>query len=161
MNRNHHIQAFRESFINDERGSVLVEFAVISSLLLLLLVLSTDMMLCVMTVEQTNMAGRAAAQYAATYGLQAANISNAGLLSVTYPLSTISIASSSYCGCGGASAGSASVCATISCSDGSPAGSYIRVTSSSEYFPITPRIWATVMGQSTYSYTHSIIVRNQ
>lgn len=118
-------------------GTAAIEFAIIGSVLVTLLLVGADLSMAFYSDMQVQTSAQSGAEYAAVHGFNASGISTA----VTSATSTSGIdaspAPSQFCGCVSASAVNGATCGTT-CSDGMTAGTYVTVTATRTYSTIIP-----------------------
>lgn len=118
-------------------GTAAIEFAIIGSVLVTLLLVSVDLGLAFYSDMQVETSAQSGAEYAAVHGFNSTAISNA----VTNATSTSGIdaspAPSQFCGCASASSVNSATCGTT-CSDGMTAGTYVKVTATRTYSTLIP-----------------------
>lgn len=121
------------AFRHDVSGVAAIEFALIATMLPLLLICTLDLGLGFFRKMQVQYAAQAGAQYAMLHGFNPNSISNAVLSAANSAPVSVTPAPSSFCGCATATAIS-----TISCSSKcgtSAAATYVSVSAQSTYTP--------------------------
>jgi hypothetical protein len=119
-------------------GIAAIEFAVIAPLLLLLFVCITDLGLGVYANMQVGIAAQYGAQYALVNGYDANAINLAVKSSSDLVLG---VSSTKFCGCAGGDNGVVQLTCKTNCDDGSPAGTYVRVSVKHTYATLLPYPW--------------------
>ncbi|MDE2183979.1 MAG: pilus assembly protein [Alphaproteobacteria bacterium] len=142
------------AFVVCTSGAAAIEFAIIGSVLVMLLVCGVDFGLAFYSDMQVQASAEAGAQYAALHGYNSSAVSTAAVDAT--PTMGISATSSEFCGCASGSGVSSAICQTT-CSDGTTAGIYVSVTASRAYstllsYPMVP---------ASYSQTSTSTVRIQ
>jgi Flp pilus assembly protein TadG len=114
-----------------------VEFALVAPVLVYVMLSASDLALASWQKGQVGNAARAGAQYAAVNGWNNTGVTAAAQSATSL---TVSVAASSYCGCAGATGVTQQTCGTT-CSAGGSAATYVTVTASANYTPISPHLW--------------------
>ncbi|MGH6839499.1 MAG: TadE/TadG family type IV pilus assembly protein [Methylocella sp.] len=125
----------------DKRGSVAIEFALIGSALVLLLMAATDLSLAIRARAEVGNAARAGQEFAAINGWDApsgANIQTAATSATSLP--GVTATPSTFCGCATASGITQLTCGSA-CAAGGTTGTYITVTVQGKYSPLFPTQW--------------------
>jgi Flp pilus assembly protein TadG len=139
----------------DVGGAVAVEFGLLSSVLLFMLLCATDLAMAINTKMKVSDAARSAAQYAAINGWNSTGVTNAAKNATSL---SVTVAPTSYCGCPSASGISAQTCGTT-CAAGSTAGTYVSVVVSGSYTPILSNFWGAFLTGGLLSMTSLSITR--
>jgi Flp pilus assembly protein TadG len=116
--------------VPDERGGVIVEFAIGVPVLLLLLSGAIDLGLALDQSSSLRSAARAGAQYAMRFPSDSTGISSAVKNSVTFDPTTLTVASSAFCEC---PSGGTATCGDASTCSGQTPYTYVSVTVSMPY----------------------------
>lgn len=135
----------------DTRGVAAIEFALIASILSMVLICMVDLGLGIIRNMQVQNAAQAGAQYAMLHGFDQNAISGAVLSASDSSAISASPLPSQFCGCSSANSITQVTCGS-SCSGGS-AGTYVTVSAQSTYtplfrYPIIPQSFA-LSAQST------------
>ena len=135
--------AVRRSFcrlISDKsdgsRGTAAIEFAVIASILVLLMICVVDVGVGFYRKMQVQNAAQAGAQYAMRHGFAASSITSAVTAATTFPDISASPAPRQYCGCPSDTGIEETADCTSTCIDGLKAASYVAVAAQGTYNPI-------------------------
>lgn len=119
------------------RGTAAIEFAIVGSVLVTLLLAGVDLGMAFYSDMQVETSAQSGAEYAAVHGFDATAITSA----VTHATSASGIDASpapfQFCGCVSASAVTGATCGTV-CPDGMTAGSYVTVTAARSYSTLIP-----------------------
>lgn len=119
------------------RGTAAIEFAIVGSVMVTLLVAGADLGLAFYSDMQVETSAQSGAEYAAVHGFDATSISSA----VTHATSSSGIAASpapfQFCGCVSGSAVAGAACGSV-CPDGMTAGTYVTVTATRTYSTLIP-----------------------
>ena len=124
------LRAHSWKFLRANEGMASIEFAILGSLLIVMLVFALDFSLALVNGMQVENAAQAGAQYAAVHGWDSAAITSAALSATPSP--DITISPSNFCGCPSASGIATASCNSV-CSDGSTAGTYVSVSATRNY----------------------------
>lgn len=118
-------------------GTAAIEFAIIGSVMVTLLVVGADLGMAFYSDMQVQTSAQSGAEYAVVHGFNASGISTA----VTNATSTSGIDASpepfQSCGCVSGSTVNNTTCGTV-CPDGMTAGTYVTVTATRTYSTIIP-----------------------
>src|SRR6185295_9928242 len=95
------VRALCQKFSSADEGTASIEFAILGSFLIVLLVFALDFSLALVNGMQVENAAQAGAQYAAVHGWNSAAISSAALSATPSP--DITVSPSNFCGCPSAS----------------------------------------------------------
>ncbi|MGH6812160.1 MAG: TadE/TadG family type IV pilus assembly protein [Methylocella sp.] len=136
----------------DKRGVAAVEFALMGSALVLLVMAATDLALAVHARAEVGNAARAGTDYAAAYAganngaFNSAGITTAVTNATSLPGVTATPAPSTFCGCATASGITQQTqppCGppTPPCPTGLTPGTYVSVTAQANYSPLFPTRW--------------------
>lgn len=139
-------------FFRDRRANTAIEFALVTPVLLYALLAATDFGLASWQKLQVGNAARAGAQYAAETGWSNTAVKTAAQSATSL---SVSVSASSACGCAGASGIAAQTCGT-NCTAGGTAPTYVTVTTSATYTPISPIVWggnATTLTATAFART--------
>jgi len=117
-------------FRSDQRGGVIVEFAIGVPVLLLLLSGAVDLGLALDQSSTLRSAARAGAQYAMRFPSDTSGISDAVKQSVKFDSSSVTVTSSSFCEC--PNGGNANSCAKSDCGGQTPY-TFVQVNVSMPY----------------------------
>jgi len=139
----------------DERGSAAVEFALIASLLVFLLMLVSDVSLAITARMENGNAARAGAEYAAINGWNSSGIV-AAATSATWLSPTVTPTQS--CGCASASGIVAQTCGTT-CAAGGNAGVYVTVKATASYTPVFASLWSGFLSNGGLGLTATTVTR--
>lgn len=118
------------SLVSDERGGVIVEFAIGLPALLLLLSGAIDLGLALDQSAALRSAARSGAQYAMRFPADSTGISDAVKKSVTFDPASLTVTSSFFCEC--PQGGNANSCAQSDCGGQTP-NTYVQVNVSMPY----------------------------
>jgi Flp pilus assembly protein TadG len=135
----------------DTRGVAAIEFALIASMLSMVLVGMVDLGLGIIRTMQVQYAAQAGAQYAMLHGFDQNAISGAVLSASSSSNISVAPPPSQFCGCPSGDSIEQVSC-SASCSSGT-AGTYVRVSTQSTYtplfnYPLIPKSFA-LSAQST------------
>lgn len=138
------------SFASSTSGAGVVEFAIVTPVLVLMALGLTDYGLAVHDKMELTSAVRSGAQYALT-DTDPTNIRNAVIASTDLPLTAEDIVVSQGCKCAGSGSTTLEDCSTLSCSGGAAIKEYYTtVQASHDYVPIfLPTAALTVEGSAT------------
>jgi len=117
-------------FAPDERGGVVIEFALGVPVLLLLLSGAIDLGLALDQSSALRSAARSGAQYAMRFPADSTGISDAVKKSVTFDATSLTVSSSTHCEC--PAGGNANSCSKSDCGGQTPQ-TYVSVTVSMPY----------------------------
>jgi Flp pilus assembly protein TadG len=115
-------------------GAAAVELALILPVAIVVFAGCADYGLMVRTANALQVAARAGATYAAVYPSDAAGIAQAAQSAASLDPTTLTVTPAQFCGC---ASGAATGCGT-SCADGGPTRTYVSVSVSQPYTPVTP-----------------------
>jgi len=123
-------------------GTAAVEFAVLASLLVLLMAAITDLGMAFYRGIQVRNAAQAGAAYAMAKGYNASSIANAIQNATTFSQITASPAPTQLCGCPTTAGITTATCGSI-CAGGSTAGTYVTASAAGSYttlisYPLFP-----------------------
>lgn len=143
------------SLWRNERGVSAVEFALISSVLVFLLLAATDLALAIYTRAKIGNAARAGAEYAAIYGWNSSGISTA----VTSATSlNVTATPSTYCGCANTSGVAQQTCGST-CTLGGSTGTYVSVTAAASYRPVLNAMWGSILTNNVLNMSATSVTR--
>jgi Flp pilus assembly protein TadG len=140
----------------NERGLAAVEFAMMATVLLFLLMLATDIGLAIKTQMEVGNAARAGAQFAAINGFDSQNISVAATSATSL---TPTVQASTYCGCASAGGIVTQICGTICSSSGIYAGTYVTVNATATYMPIFKALWSSMITNNALNMRATAVTR--
>lgn len=126
-----HLEAFRR-LAGSAAGTVAVEFALASVILLTLLASAIDLSLAARASMKVGNAARAAQDYAAINGWASSGISAAAQSATDM---SVTVTPSQFCGCA-TNTGITTVTCGSTCTSGSSAGTYVQANVSSTYSPV-------------------------
>lgn len=139
----------------NEQGVAAVEFALVLSVLVFLLLAATDLALAIYTQMKIGNAARAGTEYAAIHGWNSTGITTA----VTSATSlTVTASPSTYCGCATASGVAQQTCGST-CSAGGIAGTYVSVTAAASYRPIFNALWGSILTNHVLNMSATSVTR--
>src|SRR5437867_11818042 len=123
-------------------GAAAVEFAILSSLLVLMMVAVMDLGMGLYRGIQVRNAAQAGAAYAMAKGYNASSITSAVLNATSFSQVSASPAPTQFCGCP-TTAGITTVTCGSTCVGGSSAGTYVRASATGSYttlmrYPLFP-----------------------
>jgi Flp pilus assembly protein TadG len=119
------------------RAVAAIEFAVIAPVLVLMMITSLDLGVGIYRKMQVQNAAQAGAQYAMAHGFAASEIATAVTSATTNSGIAASPAPIQLCGCP-SSTGIAEAACSSTCSAGSRAGTYVRVSAQTSYITVLP-----------------------
>jgi Flp pilus assembly protein TadG len=119
----------------DSNGAAAVEFAFVSIILVMMLIVTTDLSLGFFSYTQVQSAAQTGAQYAAVYGYDSTKISTAVTSATSASGLTATPAPTTFCGCAG-TAGVTTTACNATCPDTSGAGTYVTVSAARTYTPL-------------------------
>lgn len=139
--------------LRDRRGNAAIEFALLATPLLLLLVGTVDYGLGIYRQMEVQNAAQAGAEYALKHGFAATNISSA--VTAATPLAvSANPAPVQTCGCPSGTTIASATCAST-CANGQAAGYYVTVDAQATYTTILPYPGI----PNSYTLTASSVVR--
>lgn len=145
----------------NQRGIAAVEFALVATVLGLLLPAATDLALAVWANQQVGNAARAGAEYAAIN--TAGNGYNSSAISTAATSATsrsgVTATSTNYCGTDSASGVTQTCILPCSCTSGPTTGTYVSVTASATYTPILPAMWGTILTHGSLKLSATSVTR--
>jgi len=115
-------------------GVAALELALILPVAVLVFAGCADYGLMVRNANALQTAARAGAAYAAEYSSDVAGITQAAGSAAALDATTLAVAATNFCGC---SDGGAAAC-SAACPDGGPTRSYVSVSVTQPYTPVTP-----------------------
>jgi Flp pilus assembly protein TadG len=121
----------REFLFNTVKGSVAIEFALITPILLILLSGTINFGLILVNQNLLNQSASAGILYAFGNSSNTTLIQNA-MSGSTPNLSPLTTTATQFCQCAGANVS----CSTVTCSDGTTPAAYVSVTAQSQVTPI-------------------------
>lgn len=143
------------SLWRNEHGASAVEFALISSVLVFLLLAATDLALAIYTRAKIGNAARAGTEYAAIYGWNSSGISTA----VTSATSlNVTATPSTYCGCASTSGVTQQTCGST-CAAGGSTGTYVSVTAAASYKPVLNAMWGSILTNNALNMSATSVTR--
>lgn len=145
------------SFRKDIAGATAVEFGLLATMLLLTLIPVTDLSMAIRAKQQVSNAARVGAEYAAINGFNSSTISSAVTAATTR---SVTVNSTTYCGCASSSGIAQQACGTV-CPSGRSAATYASITATTNYSPLFPNRWIgrlinNVIGLTTTEVTRII-----
>jgi Flp pilus assembly protein TadG len=128
------------------RGVAAIEFAVVASVLVLLMICVVDIGMGFYRKMQLQNAAQVGAQYAMRHGFSASSITTAVIAASTFPDISVSPAPSQYCGCPSSTSIATADCSST-CADGSTPATYVSVSAQGTYntiltYPMIPKSFA-------------------
>jgi Flp pilus assembly protein TadG len=132
----------------DARGATAVEFAVITPVLALFFGLAADGGLMIFGQMSIEGASRAGADYAAIHG-NSSGVTTAADGATAW---TVTVSTTTYCGCPTSTGISQLSCTTSTCTNGNKPGNYLAVTVNSNYTPLFGGFLSPT-GSATLSHT--------
>lgn len=118
-------------------GTAAIEFAIIGSVLVTLLLVGVDLGMAFYSDMQVQTSAQSGAEYAAVHGFNATSISSAVTNATSASGIAASPAPSQFCGCVSSSAVADATCGSV-CPDGMTAGTYVTVTATRSYSTLIP-----------------------
>jgi Flp pilus assembly protein TadG len=135
----HHPLAFLRRLRRDRSGAAAIEFGLISSMLVCLLIPTFDLGMGAYNKMRVQNAAEAGAQYALSNGYNSANITAAAQAATTLGANA-AVAPAQSCNCISGTGSSAVLGPTVACgsacADGTTAGTYVTVATSTNYSPL-------------------------
>jgi Flp pilus assembly protein TadG len=138
-------------------GAIGVEFAIVATLLSLMLVPVIDVGFGIYRAMQVRKGAQAGAEYAmakGSSGFSASSISKAILASTNFSGVSATPAPKSFCGCAGTSGVTEASCTSV-CANGSTPGEYVTASAEGSYTNVFPN----PLRPKTEVYKHSATVR--
>lgn len=137
-------------------GTAAIEFAIVGSVLVTLLLVSVDLSLAFYSDMQVQTSAQSGAEYAAVHGFNTTSISSAVTNATSASGISASPAPSQFCGCASASSVASATCGTA-CSDGMTAGTYVTVTARRTYSTLIP--YPSVPASFTQTATSTVRIK--
>jgi Flp pilus assembly protein TadG len=139
----------------NEGGVVSVEFALVSTFLMLAFLCAADVGLALYARTRAANAARAGIEYAAINGWNSTAISTAAQNATSLSINTTP---TTYCGCATATGITTATCGTT-CSAGNAAATYVKVSVTASYSPLMRGLWGTLLNNKLLNMTTSFVTR--
>jgi Flp pilus assembly protein TadG len=158
----HHPLTLLRRLRRDRSGAAAIEFGLVSSMLITLLIPTVDLGMGAYNKMRVQNAAEAGAQYALSNSFSTSAIQAAAQAATTLGASA-TVTSSETCNCitgsGSTSALGTSVTCGSTCADGSKAGTYITVSTSTTYTPLIAYSIPGLHIASTMTFNGTAVVR--
>ncbi len=118
-------------------GTAAIEFAMIGSVLVTLLLAGVDLGMAFYSDMQVQTSAQSGAEYAVLHGFNSGSITSAVTNATSASGISASPAPSQFCGCVSGTAINATTCGSV-CADGMTAGTYVTVTATRSYTTLIP-----------------------
>jgi Flp pilus assembly protein TadG len=137
-------------------GTAAIEFAIITSVVLMMMICVVDIGMGFYRKMQVQNAAQTGAEYAMLHGYNATSIASAVTAATTFTGISASPTPTQYCGCA-SNSGITSITCSSTCADGSQPATYVSVSAQGTYntiltYPLIP---------STFTLTAQSTVRTQ
>jgi len=150
----------------NQRGTAAVEFALVATVLGLLLPAATDLALAIWAQAQVGNAARAGSEYAAiscwnssTNAVSSTCVTNTNTAATSATPRSVTATSTEFCGNDSASGVTQTCVLPCACTSGPTTGTYVSVMANTSYTPIFPAMWRTLVTGGSLKLSATSVTR--